>query len=141
MVSERLYRNTLRSTKNGWPSFVELRVIWSQLKCQNKGKATISLLAFSYQVKKFPVHVVIGILGIVNEVFGSGEPIFIQQLTAILPYLVRLTSAFLFETFDMAIINLRESKIFIAVSEHGIVCSHSVSAPTYLTFALMISDC
>ena len=40
MVSEKLYRNTLRpSTKNGWPSFC-LQAIWSQLKCQNKGKAT-----------------------------------------------------------------------------------------------------
>ena len=41
MVSEKLYRNILRpSTKNGWPSFC-LQAIRSQLKCQNKWKATL----------------------------------------------------------------------------------------------------
>ena len=35
-------------------------------------------LTLSRQVKKFPVHVVISVLGIFNEVFRSGEPVFIQ---------------------------------------------------------------
>ena len=130
MVSEKLCRKTF---KDGYLMEIKLG--------QKSTIINFRALTLSHQVKKFPVHVVISVLGIVNEVFRSGEPVFIQQLTAFLPYLVRLTSALLFETFDMAIISLRESKIFVAVSDHGMVCPHSMSALTYLTFALMISDC
>ena len=67
MVSEKLCRKTF---KDGYLMEIKLG--------QKSTIINFRALILSHQVKKFPVHVVIGVLGIANEVFRSGEPVFIQ---------------------------------------------------------------
>ena len=72
-----------------------------------------------YLVDVFSIHIVVRVSLFLQKVFRSRKPVFFQQLTSILCYLVRLAFTFLLKAFYMTVVRFRRRIIFKAVSLHS----------------------
>ena len=92
-------------------------------------------------VEVFSIHIIVRVSLFLEKVFSSRKSVFVQQLTSILSYLVRLAFASLFEAFYMTVILFGQCIIFEAVSLHSMMFQIHFGNTSSTLFASALTVC
>ena len=92
-------------------------------------------------VDVFSIHIIVRVFLFLEKVFRSRKSVFVQQLTSILSYLVRLAFASLFEAFYMTVILFGQCIIFKAVSLHSTMFEIHFNNTSSALFASSMTVC